>query len=399
VVKVKGMRRTVVAAAAFVLSAGGAAGGEDQAGIRNPAATIGLFLATGDAGAAEAIELRRGAELAAQECAGADGQCQLAAAAGTGQWSAGAGELVRLVYSDGIRAVLGPADGRAAHLAEQVVARAKGRFILLSPWASDPALTRIGVPWFFRLAPDDRRQAESLLDEICGARKLRRISAVLAESQFDSRTASDAFERAARARGARELHEVLVREEAPDLAGIVAGVRAAQAEAVLFLGLPATAGRAARRLREAGVTAAFFGSLALASPAFLDAAGDAAEGMVLAAAPEPSGAAAERFRARYRAAHHRDPGAPAAYGYDGALVLIDALRATGGAAGEPLRAALAAVHRDGMTGRIEFDTVGNRAGPAPLAIVERGHLRPVRSADGGAQQQSRLSLSGESVSQ
>ncbi len=51
------------------------------------------------------------------------------------------------------------------------------------------------------------------------------------------------------------------------------------------------------------------------------------------------------------------------------------------------------------TRRIEFDTAGNRAGPAPLAIVERGHLRPVRSADGGAQQQSRLSLSGESVSQ
>lgn len=332
---------------------------------------VGLFLAGGDRDGVEASELRKGADLAAEECGGT---CPLIAAANTGQWNAGAGELVRLVYSEGIGGVLGPVDSRSAHLAEQVVARAKGRFLLLTPWASDPALTRIKVPWFFRLVPDDARQAEALLREIYGAPTVHTLAAVIAQSHYDSRVAAETFEKVATARGLPALRKIVLTTDAASLDSLVADVRNARPEALILFAPSDAAARVVRRLREAGVTAPFFGPLRLASPTFLDPAGEAAEGMVLAAPEEAFGSAAERFRARY----NRTLSAPAAYGYDGAAVLIEALRSTGPGEIEALRRALAATRRAGMTGRIEFDASGNRVGPAPLARVERSHLRPIR---------------------
>ncbi len=339
-------------------------------------ARIGLFLAAGDGGATAVAELRRGAELAAAECAAAASRCALVPAEAAGHWNAGAGELVRLVYREGVPAVLGPADGRTAHLAEQVVARAKGRFVLLTPWVSDPTLTQIKVPWVFRLAADDRSQARALSREIFDVRRTRSVAVVAAASDYDSRVASAAFEAVARRSGAPELQKIELDGAPAALDRLAAEVRRSHVDALIVLAPPAAAARAVRHLRQEGITIPLFGPLALASPAFLHAAGDASEGIVLAAPPEPSAADGVRFRDRYRKAYNRDPSAPAAYGYDGAAVLIAALRASG-AGGESLRAALAATRYEGLTGPIAFDAAGNRAGPAPLARVERGRLEPI----------------------
>jgi ABC-type branched-subunit amino acid transport system substrate-binding protein len=338
-------------------------------------ARIGLFLPASDLAGVEAGELEKGAALAVEACGAG---CALMRAPNAGQWSAGAGELVRLVYAaEGSSAVLGPVDSRSAHLAEQVVARAKGQFLLLTPWASDPTLTQVRVPWFFRLVPDDARQAEALVTEIYGARGLHTLVLVIAPSHYDSRAGAAAFEKVAHARALPAPQEIAMPEGADSLDRLVAAVRHAAPEAVIVFTPPDTAARAVRGLREAGITAPFFGPLRLASPTFLDRASETADGMILAAPAESVGPTAERFQARYG----KTLSTPAAYGYDGAAVLIDALQATTAGGGDVLRAALAATQRSGVTGRIEFDASGNRAGAAPLAQVERGHLRSIRGND------------------
>lgn len=345
--------------------------------LRTPSqAIIGLLLTPEDA---TERELYRGAELAVREYAASTGgqAISLELAAVAGQWNAGAGELVRLVYDRGAKAVLGPARGRPAHLAEQVTARAKGRFLLLTPWATDPTLTQIKVPWFFRLAHDDLLQVEALLKEICSTQGLRKVIVVVDEADYDSRQAAEALERVARAYTNRETNKLLLRRFAAVHRPLIAQIRSFAPDAVLFMAPPGAALSCARSLRQAGIRAPFFGPLALSSPGFLEAGGDVADGMVLAAPPESSGSVGERFRAGYRRLYGQDPGTPAAYGYDGAMVLIEAFHSAGAAGGEPLRAALAATYRDGLTGRIEFNASGNRRGPAPLARVERARLRPL----------------------
>ncbi|MBI4584608.1 MAG: ABC transporter substrate-binding protein [Planctomycetes bacterium] len=356
------------------------------------AAVFGLFLGSDDRHAEDARELQRGAEIAFEELGGPAGgrTIRLITAVRPSHWQAGAGELVRLVYDENILVALGPTDSRTAHLAEQVAARAKGRFLLLAPWATDPALTRIKVPWFFRLAPDDCRQAEALLDEIHGVNGLRRAMTILAEADYDSRTAAEAFERAAAARGALELKKFLLPEKLPDPERLAAEARAFDPAAVLFFAPPEAAARALRRLREEGIAAPAFGPLGLATPAFFKAAGESAEGMVLAAPPEPAGPAAETFRSRYREKYGGEPGAPAAFGYDGAAALLDGLRVAGNPPCESMRRALANLQREGLTGRLAFDAGGNRLGAAPLSRVEKGRLRPLGGSKRCAQTPSNL---------
>ncbi len=360
-----------------------------------PGATLGLLLGGGGPRAATIDEIRRGAEIAIElsRRAAAGGRqdegpgepdlaLRVVSAAARGQWEAGAGELVRLVYQENARAVLGPADSRSAHLAEQVVTRAKGRFVLLTPWATEPSLTEIAVPWFFRLVPDDRKQAEALLEEAHGARRIARIAAVAAGEDRDSSSALEALERAARSRDGLELRAIRVPEEADDLGGLAGEVRKTGARAAALLLAPRPAARAAKLLRASDPDLLLLGPLALASGEFLEAAGEAAEGMVLAAPPEAAGALADRFRERHLAMHRSRPGAAGAHGFDGARVLIEALRAAGGAGGETLRTALAATRTDGLTGRIEFDSRGDRKGPSPLARVEKGRLAALRPPPG-----------------
>ena len=342
-------------------------------------ARLGLFLGDGPE-ETESAELRRGADLAAQECGDA---CSVMAAAKGGQWSAGASELVRLVYSEGITAVLGPADSRGGHLAEQVVARAKGRFVLLTPWASDLALTQIKVPWFFRLVPDDLRQAQSLLEEIHSARGLRTLVAIVAPGP-EFRPALEAMKKAATLAHVPAPREIYLTADGVALERFAADVHTAGTEAVLILAPPVTAANTVASLRAAGITLPFFGPLRLAASAFLDRARAAGAGMTRGAPAPSSNPIEEQFRARYRRTYGREPSVPAAYGYDGASVLIDALRSARTGGGEAVAAALGATRRDGVTGRIEFDRQGNRIGPAALSLIEHGRLQPLQHDRKGA---------------
>lgn len=79
-------------------------------------------------------------------------------------WRGGAREVTRLVYEDGVAAILGGPDAASTHVAEQVATKAW--LPLVAPVASDPSLTRTRVPWVFRLAPDDAAQARRLARHI-----------------------------------------------------------------------------------------------------------------------------------------------------------------------------------------------------------------------------------------
>jgi len=91
-------------------------------------------------------------------------------------WGAGSKEMIRLAYEDSVWAVIGSSNGDATHIAEQVVTKA--RLPLLSPISADPTLTYIGIPWIFRLPPDDQMQAEVIFEEGIQLLSLSRIGIV-----------------------------------------------------------------------------------------------------------------------------------------------------------------------------------------------------------------------------
>jgi ABC-type branched-subunit amino acid transport system substrate-binding protein len=55
----------------------------------------------------------------------------------------------------------------------------KAHLPLIAPVSSDPSLTHTRVPWIYRLPPDDRAQAEELVEKGLGSRNLKRVGIVV----------------------------------------------------------------------------------------------------------------------------------------------------------------------------------------------------------------------------
>ncbi|MFQ5876892.1 MAG: ABC transporter substrate-binding protein [Acidobacteriota bacterium] len=343
--------------------------------------TIGAFLPRRGPQSRIGREVLRGAEIAVERANRGGGvlgrPLRLSVGASESPWNGSAGELVRLIYDEGALAVFGALDARSAHLAEQVIARARGAAIFLTPWASEVTLTGLRIPWFFRLAPDDREQARVLAAAIFEGPEPRRVAAWI-EDGFGARAAGRAFLRAAPA----GLVETVPASTSRDLLG--RRLRRGDFDALVLFGSARAAADLVVWLRRAGYRQELFGPLALARGDFLERAGAAAEGMRLVA-PAASGAAAaavDEFEREFERRHGERPYPPALYGHDAVLALSAALAAAGEGAGR-MAESLARVSVTGLTGRVTFDGRLNRRADIRLAVVCGGRLRRRDGARGG----------------
>jgi hypothetical protein len=129
-----------------------------------------------------------------------------------------------------------------------------------------------------------------------------------------------------------------------------------------------------------------FGCDRLVSRTFIAEAGEAAEGVVAVATYDPTRddprlkAFAKAFSGRF----NHEPEAYAAHAYDGANILIAAIRKAGLNRVRIRDALFEYTHYDGVTGPVDFDTTLNDIGPVYIATVEKGRFvyREARFAQG-----------------
>ena len=296
-----------------------------------------------DVGAA----VERGVDLALRE-ANADGGLHgrpfaLEVVRPEGLWGQGLSRVVSLSFDEPVWAVLGGLGGRSAHLIQQVITKARGPFV--TPWASDPTLTRAMVPWFFQAMPDDRQQADVMLDDAVarGFSDLR----VVADTGYDSRQLAAALGRAANTRG------LGIRVFSPGtllqaLAGGQSSTSARLGEAAIFLTDTGTSPLLLGRLGELQAPPRVYVPLGMAGSEFPE----------LAAYPGPLGVPMPDL-AVPAGLEWLGGDLPAAFGYDAARTVIEAIRAAG-LDHTRIRDALASYGGTGVTGAIGFDALGRR---------------------------------------
>ncbi|HXI01640.1 MAG TPA: ABC transporter substrate-binding protein, partial [Candidatus Saccharimonadales bacterium] len=100
-------------------------------------------------------------------------------------WGTGIGELARAAWDDGIRAILGGVDGPTAHLAEQVVAKARLPFVNVA--STDGTVNMANVAWTFSCMPPDSTQAGPLAGALL-ARSGERPYVLVSATDHDSRS-------------------------------------------------------------------------------------------------------------------------------------------------------------------------------------------------------------------
>ena len=135
-----------------------------------------------------------GAQLAIEESnqnAGTTGKIfKMITLSTNGPWGSGSKRAVKLVYDDQVCGMVISLDGRNAHLAEQVITKA--RVALIVTRATDPTITKAFVPWVFRIVPNDEQQARFLTTEIYKSRNFRKL-VLLTPDSYDAKGGAQAF--------------------------------------------------------------------------------------------------------------------------------------------------------------------------------------------------------------
>jgi branched-chain amino acid transport system substrate-binding protein len=297
-------------------------------------------------------------------------------------WGSAANILVDLAFTDECLAVVGSIDSTATHVALRVALKAE--IFMVNTGSCDQTVTETAIPWLLRAWPDDRQHGYRLAELVVRERGHRRI-AMLRTNDRNGRVGVKTFVDSVRRLGYPVLQEMRFLPGAKSFETQVARIKAAEPDAVVLWGEPEDAGRAAAALREGGVTVPLYGPERLFGPAFLAAAGPAAEGMTITFPFDPTRTDeawtgfVERFRKRYATA----PEAFAAYAYDGTRILLDAIR-TAGPNRFRIRDAIAAVRRyEGVTGTMVFDPTFNNLAPLRIAWVKGSTFHFEKALAGG----------------
>jgi branched-chain amino acid transport system substrate-binding protein len=292
------------------------------------------------------------------------------------QWGSAANIAVEFKDND-VLGFLGTIDGDATHVALRVALKIETYMINTSD--PDPTLTETQIPWLTRVFPDDRQQCFRLADLVVRKRGCKRI-AVLRESSRPGRVGVMHFNNYIRRLGCPPAAHLLYKAGDRSLAEQLNTIKGTNPDAVLFYGQPEDIGFAAALFRRAGIKAQFFGFDRLKEEGFTKNAGEAAEGMTITYFFNPDRADkpwldfVERFRKRWG----ERPDIYAAYGYDGANLMIEAINKSGPNRFR-IRDYLANLDEwDGVTGHMIFDGRWDNIVPVSIAEYKQGvwHFQP-----------------------
>jgi branched-chain amino acid transport system substrate-binding protein len=160
----------------------------------------------------------------------------------------------------------------------------------------------------------------------------------------------------------------------PEFALQVKRLQRVNPDAVVLWADVGAAGRLVKRMREGGLKMPVFACDRVLHPGFLEIAGAAAEGVVAAVPynPEADIAGLRRFQEAYRDRYGAEPTVYAAHAYDGAQMVIRAIRKAG-LNRYRIRDALAEMRRfEGVTGEILMDDAYSDRGTVTMATVRDG---------------------------
>lgn len=162
----------------------------------------------------------------------------------------------------------------------------------------------------------------------------------------------------------------------------IAKIRATNPDAIYIVGTPAELPFAVKQTRQFAPKVPVLSYAAVESREFVNAAGDAANDIIYTTTafdPGSKDPSIVAFANAYEGKYHEKPASPyIGYGYDAVMIIAQAMKRTGGIAGEPLRAAIYAIRRfPGITGENVFRDDGTVAKDIAVRKIEGGAFKTV----------------------
>jgi branched-chain amino acid transport system substrate-binding protein len=283
----------------------------------------------------------------------------------SGLWGRASSEIAKLVVDDRAVTLITSPDGRAAHLAQQVGNRLGVPVLSL---ASDSQNTRINIPWYFRMVPDDATQARLFAEDIYRQRSFGSV-VVIFEGDHDGKVGREEFNKAARALQAPAPVVVEIESSSASLTPAASRLSETRPQAVVLWSRAAIAAEVLEKLREEHSTAEVYVCHKALQGPFIRAARATRIPRLWTASVNPV-LPLDEFDRRFR--ERTGTGStPAARAMYDAVRLIAAGVCEAGPNRARLRDRLAKVEKyAGVSGLISFDGAGNNRAQAALMQLE-----------------------------
>lgn len=185
----------------------------------------------------------------------------------------------RLHHVEGVEFIIGDLTSSAT-LAMAPLAL-KDQVLLISPTASNPALSQAG-PYFYRVWPSDDFDGKIAASYATHDLELSTAAIVYVNNDYGLGLKS-VFEATFESLGGEVLLTEAYQDKETDFRSILTKIKETSAQLVYLPGHPQENGTFLRQAKEIGVTAVIFSNVAAEDREFLEAAGDAAAGLYFTA--------------------------------------------------------------------------------------------------------------------
>jgi len=238
----------------------------------------------------------------------------------------GASVAQKLISRDNVVAILGdPTTGISKVVAP--IAQ-KAQVVLLSAGATGPGLVEVG-DYIFRNTLLDNVAIPACIDYFANVLKYKKVAVITSDNNDYSVGLSQTFLDAAKGKGIEIVADEKVKDGDKDFSAQVTNIKAKKPDVIFYSGYYTEGALIMKEARKQGIKANMFGGDGLFSPEFVKLGGEAVEGSMSALGFSPEQATPETakfiktFKNKFIGAL---PGLFDAQGYDGLMMLADAMK-------------------------------------------------------------------------
>jgi branched-chain amino acid transport system substrate-binding protein len=244
-----------------------------------------------------------------------------------------------------------------------------------------PSLGALQNPFVFLNCATSTTFDETLAEYVVGTMGITSIAMITNDGAY-GRGERSAFTAALASRGIAPKADEVVAVGQRDFTSALTAI-GQSTPAALFIGAEEIqSGLIAQRAREMGITATFIGGAPMGTDIFVNTAGAEAVNGSIFTTPYPTNDendATRAFARAFQAAFGEAPEFHGAKAYDGARIVIQALRSTRGATGPELAEAIRAVRFQGLLGEFAYDATGVGLHRTRVATIDEGRVVAIPS--------------------
>lgn len=298
-----------------------------------------------------------GMKMAAEDLNAAGGvlgkKIEIVEADNRGDKQEGASVTQKLISRDNVAAIVGDPTTGITKVAAPIAQKA--RVLLISAGATGPGVVENG-DFIFRNTLLDSVAIPACIDYFANELKYRKVAIITSDNNDYSVGFSQTFRDAAKAKGIEVVADEKVKDGDKDFSGQVTNIKAKKPDVIFFSGYYTEAALIMKEARKQGVKANMFGGDGLFSPEFIKLGGSAAEGSMsaLGFAPEQASPETAKFIESFKKKFNGAlPGLFDAQGYDGVMMIADAIKRANSADPKVFKTAMASTKNfQGVSGTI-----------------------------------------------